>query len=113
MMLKKGIAGLMLLVFLFAGSTLIQADYPSQPIELNVVYPEGGGMDVTARNLARYAEGYVGNDLIVVNRTGAGAWSDTPIWLLQPPMMAIPLGFWPIPLFPIFCGGMPPSRSMT
>ena len=31
-------------------------DFPSQPIEYTVVYPAGGGMDVTARLLGKHVE---------------------------------------------------------
>ena len=45
-------------------------DYPTQPIEFVVVYPAGGGMDVTARLLAKYVEKYIDQRVIVVNRAG-------------------------------------------
>ena len=45
-------------------------DFPRKPIELVVVYPAGGGMDVTARILAKHLEKYVGVKCIVVNKTG-------------------------------------------
>ena len=32
------------------------ADYPTEPLEFVVVYPAGGGMDVTTRLLAKYVE---------------------------------------------------------
>jgi tripartite-type tricarboxylate transporter receptor subunit TctC len=45
-------------------------DFPTQPIEYTVVYPAGGGMDVTARLLAKYVEKATGDRIIVNNRTG-------------------------------------------
>ncbi|MFL5003365.1 MAG: tripartite tricarboxylate transporter substrate binding protein [Xanthobacteraceae bacterium] len=45
-------------------------DFPSQPIEYTVVYPAGGGMDVTARLLAKFVEKWSGDKIIVNNRTG-------------------------------------------
>ncbi len=45
-------------------------DFPTQPIEFTVVYPAGGGMDVTARLLAKYVEKWSGERIIVNNRTG-------------------------------------------
>jgi len=45
-------------------------DFPTQPIEFTVVYPAGGGMDVTARLLAKYVEKWSGDRVIVNNRTG-------------------------------------------
>ena len=46
--------------------------YPQRPVELNVVYPAGGGMDLTARALAAAAQEATGDDFRVVNREGAG-----------------------------------------
>ncbi len=45
-------------------------DYPTEPITFVVVYPAGGGMDVTARMLAKYVEKYIDNRVVVENRTG-------------------------------------------
>src|SRR5450759_4575364 len=45
-------------------------DFPTEPIEYTVVYPAGGGMDQTARVLAKYAEKWSGDKIIVNNRTG-------------------------------------------
>jgi tripartite-type tricarboxylate transporter receptor subunit TctC len=45
-------------------------DFPTQPIEFTVVYPAGGGMDVTGRLLAKYVEKWSGERVIVNNRTG-------------------------------------------
>jgi tripartite-type tricarboxylate transporter receptor subunit TctC len=45
-------------------------DFPTQPIEFTVVYPAGGGMDVAARLLGKYAEKWSGDRIIVNNRTG-------------------------------------------
>jgi putative tricarboxylic transport membrane protein len=45
-------------------------DFPAQPIEYTVVYPAGGGMDVTARLLAKFVEKWSGDKIIVNNRTG-------------------------------------------
>jgi len=48
------------------------ANYPMRPISLVVVYPAGGGMDVTARTLASVAEKDLGHEFRVENRTGGG-----------------------------------------
>ena len=45
-------------------------DFPNRPIEMVVVYPAGGGMDITARTLARETEKLLPVDIVVVNRTG-------------------------------------------
>jgi tripartite-type tricarboxylate transporter receptor subunit TctC len=47
-------------------------DYPTQPIEFVVVYQAGGGMDLTARVLGKYVEKYIGNRVVVINKTGGG-----------------------------------------
>ena len=44
--------------------------FPSETIEINVVYPAGGGMDINARILARVFERLTGDSVLVNNRTG-------------------------------------------
>lgn len=44
--------------------------FPTQPIEFTVVYPAGGGMDLTARLLAKFSEQVSGDKILVNNRTG-------------------------------------------
>ncbi|MBI4082259.1 MAG: tripartite tricarboxylate transporter substrate binding protein [Candidatus Lambdaproteobacteria bacterium] len=51
-------------------NALKPADFPTQPIEFVVVYPAGGGMDVTARLLAKYVEKYTEQRIIVLNKVG-------------------------------------------
>lgn len=46
------------------------ADFPTQPIEYTVVYPAGGGMDLTGRLLGKFAEKASGDRILVNNRTG-------------------------------------------
>jgi len=46
------------------------AGFPTQPIEFTVVYPAGGGMDLTARLLAKFSEQVSGDKILVNNRTG-------------------------------------------
>jgi tripartite-type tricarboxylate transporter receptor subunit TctC len=48
------------------------ADYPTRPIELNVGFGAGGGMDVVARVVAQKFQEYTGETVVVNNRTGAG-----------------------------------------
>jgi tripartite-type tricarboxylate transporter receptor subunit TctC len=45
-------------------------DFPTQQIEMTVVYPAGGGMDVNARILAKYFEQNTDQKVLVNNRTG-------------------------------------------
>ena len=47
-------------------------DYPTQPIEFVVAFPAGGGMDFTARILAKHVEKYIDSRIIVVNKPGGG-----------------------------------------
>ncbi len=55
-------------------------DYPTQPIEMTVVYPAGGGADLTARLLGKTMEGISGHRILVNNRTG-GAGMVGHAWL--------------------------------
>ena len=54
-------------------------DFPTGPIEYTVVYPAGGGMDVTARLLAKYVEKWSGDKIVVTIVPAAPEWSVTPI----------------------------------
>lgn len=63
-----------------AVAALKPKDFPTQPIEYTVVYPAGGGMDVTARLLAKHAEKASGEKILVNNRTG-GAGMVGHAWL--------------------------------
>ena len=55
-----------------AGAQEKPKDFPRKPIELVVVYAAGGGMDVTARTLAKEAEAILGHKFRVANRVGGG-----------------------------------------
>ena len=81
-MLKAGI-GLGALAFgADARAQAAPQGYPRRPIDLVVVYPAGGGMDVTARILAREAERMLGHSFRVQNRAGgAGLVGHT--WLAK------------------------------
>ena len=46
------------------------AGFPREPIEMTVVYPAGGGMDVTGRVVQRFFERVTGERSFVNNRTG-------------------------------------------
>lgn len=49
----------------------IQAEYPNRPVTLVSPYGPGGAADLAARTLSATAPGYLGNSILVVNRTGA------------------------------------------
>src|SRR6185436_1476313 len=57
---------------LLAAAANAQAQYPSKPIQLIVAFAAASDADLSARNLAQHARGYLGNQTIVVtNRPGA------------------------------------------
>lgn len=45
-------------------------DFPSKPVRIIVQYGPGGGVDVTARTIAKYTEKYLGQRIVVENRVG-------------------------------------------
>lgn len=49
-------------------------NYPSKPITVYVGYSAGGSSDVMVRILASAMEKYIGQPVVVVNKTGAGGW---------------------------------------
>ncbi len=51
--------------------TVAYAEYPTKPVTLVSPYGPGGAADLAARTLSATAPGYLGNGVLVVNRTGA------------------------------------------
>ena len=49
----------------------VLAAYPTKPVTLVSPYGPGGAADLAARTIAATAPGYLGNNILVVNRTGA------------------------------------------
>lgn len=45
-------------------------DFPTQPIDITVVYPAGGGMDINARLVGKFFDKWTGQSHVVNNRTG-------------------------------------------
>jgi tripartite-type tricarboxylate transporter receptor subunit TctC len=70
--LRGGIAAAAFLAGRAAWSQEAPKGYPERPIELVVVFPPGGGMDVTARILAQEAERILHHSFRVQNRAGGG-----------------------------------------
>ena len=61
------------------------ADYPTKPITLVSPYGLGGAADLAARILAATAPNYLGQEVLVVNRTGeAGVTGSTSVIQSQP-----------------------------
>jgi len=62
------------LVFAFgvAAQAMAQGAFPSRPINMVVGFAPGGGTDIVARIIARKFGEYVGQQVVVENRSGAG-----------------------------------------
>lgn len=50
-----------------------QEDYPSKPISMVVPFAAGGSLDVTARVIAQKMKDSLGQQVVIVNRPGAGS----------------------------------------
>ena len=69
--MKKILALALVLCMLFALSVTAYADFkPSGPVSMIVSYKAGSGTDNTARILAKYAEKYVGQTIVIDNVEG-------------------------------------------
>lgn len=60
---------LLTLAALIPGTAL--AAYPEKPVEIVVTFQPGGGTDIMARAIGRYAEKYFGQSFAVINKPGA------------------------------------------
>lgn len=56
-----------------AAQTNDAAKYPARPITLVVPFAPGGSTDLLARLMKKYALKHLGQDLVIVNKPGAGA----------------------------------------
>jgi tripartite-type tricarboxylate transporter receptor subunit TctC len=64
--------GLLVCAACFSCPAESEAAYPTKPLEMIVAYPAGGGQDVNFRILAKHAEKYLGQRIVVLNKVGGG-----------------------------------------
>ncbi len=58
-----------------ASAGIVAAQYPTKPVTLVSPYGSGGAADLAARTLSATAPSYLGQSILVVNRTGAAGVS--------------------------------------
>jgi tripartite-type tricarboxylate transporter receptor subunit TctC len=66
------VAGAGVLAIMGSVSKTLAADYPSKPITIVAPYSAGGASDMASRTMASVLPSYVGQPVMVINRTGAG-----------------------------------------
>lgn len=69
---KRLLGALAVPLVLAAGMSGAAAEYPTKAITLVAPYGPGGASDLASRTLASTAPAYLGEPVLVVNRTGAG-----------------------------------------
>ena len=70
--MRQVIITALMLEAMLAGGALAQGAYPSRPVSMVVGFAPGGGTDITARTIAKKLGEYLGQQVIVENRSGAG-----------------------------------------
>jgi len=61
-----------LIGFYYSPFLYAQIDYPTKPIQILIGYAAGGSTDVLVRALAQEAKRYLGQEIIIINKPGAG-----------------------------------------
>ena len=49
-----------------------QVDFPTKPIQIVIGYAPGGSTDVLIRTLAQEAKKFLGQEVVIINKAGAG-----------------------------------------
>ncbi|SNY93376.1 Tripartite-type tricarboxylate transporter, receptor component TctC [Cohaesibacter sp. ES.047] len=62
----------LLLAGTISATSAYAGDYPEESIDVIVAFGPGGGTDVAARTIQPFIEKYLGADLVVINKPGAG-----------------------------------------
>jgi len=65
-------AVLTILVTLSLSISAFAADYPSKPVQMLIPFGAGGSADSMGRMIAKAAEKHLGQNIVAVNRPGAG-----------------------------------------
>jgi tripartite-type tricarboxylate transporter receptor subunit TctC len=71
--------------FLVMGFSAFAAEFPTKPISFVIPYPAGGSTDVTGRALANAAKKYLGQPIIVENKSGGGGSVGPSLVIPKPP----------------------------
>jgi tripartite-type tricarboxylate transporter receptor subunit TctC len=66
------ILGVFILLGITCGPVQAKLNYPTKTVEMVVAYPAGGGQDVAFRILAKHAEKFMGQKIVVINKVGGG-----------------------------------------
>lgn len=67
-----GLVSASALTLLLSPTTTAATEYPTKPITIVAPYGTGGSSDLASRSLAAVAPNYLGQPVMVINRTGAG-----------------------------------------
>lgn len=80
--MRRSFLALLAALCLFLLPTLqATAAFPEKPVELMVIFPAGGPTDLDIRILAKYAEKYLDQKIVIVNVPGGGGivgWNTVP-----------------------------------